>query len=1170
MTRRDVEHDALAALVPRLALELADDANDTATSVHQIDGSLLSADISGFTGLTETLARQGREGSEIITALVNGCLADLIEAGEYHGGDVIKFGGDAALMLFTGSGHALRASVAAREMQYALRKNTAGRRYNLSMSVGVATGRFHAIVVEADGQRDVLLCGAPTSETLALEAQADRGEVLVSPAIVAAMDAHGKRGNGTVIQTHHSRYEHEPVVESAKVIEAFVGPALRNFSAEYANLGAQHRYAACGFVAVDGVDDRLDSAGVAQGGRDLAALYEQLLRIVSDTDITLFHSDMTLGGIKFLIGAGAPRSVDDPADTLAHAALQIAAIQSPFEVRVGLHVGRLFAGFIGAPHRRTMTLMGDIVNTAARIVAQAGPGEVVADAVYADRTRNELVHEPLAAFRAKGKTDLVSVIRVTRLRPRTTDGRDSTTTMVGRDAERDQLRAAVRSGRAATVTGSAGVGKTRLQNEALGRDGVLSSSGGRYLSTTPYGPFWAPLRAIIGATLADEPSQTGSALLAHLSEHHPALVDLAALIAPVFGAELEPSEQVLAIDPEFRRDALHRVMGDFLGTQRSPLTSIVVEDTQWLDDASTELLHHLESLSGRHRWSVVRSRRTGTDAASEPEYEIVLGPLPDEAIRAIIVEVCSRRLTSKELDRLVTRAQGNPLFAIELAQAATSPGSDLPETVEELIIGRIDRLPPRHRRSVRLASVLGPRFDHAQFAAIANASDFDLEPDLSSIPEIFDMGADGTVEFQQLLYRDVAYASVSFARRKRLHLLIARQLETSVDDVDAIAALLSEHFRLGEDRRRCWKYSILAADRARRQHSPSDAEQLYRRAVDFAPRGVDPNERALVLRSLGECLMMAGSLEEANDWLAKARRLTLNQQERLAMLGLQGVCRERQGRYSDAMRTYTRLIKAADDNVAARIAAYNGRASVLYHQGRARESLDEAARAYAEAEAHDLIAEQVQAGKLMHITAEALGETDALDHAERALVLARRSGALSAEAEILNNLGVSQQLAGDLDAAAQSYRESFDLKTRVGDRVGAAMVQMNLAEVELDRGVTGEVEAMLVESIAEFEMAGFTIGITYSRGLLGRLALAEGNPMVAAERLLESAQAFEDLGAVSHAADMEMLLFEAYIDSGDTAQASQLRARLEERLQQHLFDNPDAARARIERLANKH
>ena len=112
----------LTAFVPRLAAELAADAGSTWT---EVDGSMLSADISGFTALSEKLAGKGKAGAEEITELINVCFTALIDAAYGYGGEVIKFGGDALLVLFRGDDHGRRCANAGLAMQIALHASPA-------------------------------------------------------------------------------------------------------------------------------------------------------------------------------------------------------------------------------------------------------------------------------------------------------------------------------------------------------------------------------------------------------------------------------------------------------------------------------------------------------------------------------------------------------------------------------------------------------------------------------------------------------------------------------------------------------------------------------------------------------------------------------------------------------------------------------------------------------------------------------------------------------------------------------------------------------------------------------------------------------------------------------------------------------------------------------------
>ena len=137
--------------VPRVLLRHL--AEDPAATVHSVDASVVFADISGFTALSERLARQGRQGAEELAETIGGPLSTLLSVAYDNGGSLLKLGGDALLLLFEHQGHAVRACRAAVGMRNKLREigrlQTNVGRVNLRMSQGVHTGRFHSFLVGA-------------------------------------------------------------------------------------------------------------------------------------------------------------------------------------------------------------------------------------------------------------------------------------------------------------------------------------------------------------------------------------------------------------------------------------------------------------------------------------------------------------------------------------------------------------------------------------------------------------------------------------------------------------------------------------------------------------------------------------------------------------------------------------------------------------------------------------------------------------------------------------------------------------------------------------------------------------------------------------------------------------------------------------------------------------
>ncbi len=139
---------------------------------RELDGTLVYVDISGFTALSEKLATRGRIGAEELTGVLNFVFADMLDIAYDRGGSLLKFGGDALLLLFAGSDHAGQACSAAVEMQAVLRsaadRRTSAGRVRLKMSVGIHSGTVHLFRV-GDRHDELIITGPAASKTTEME-----------------------------------------------------------------------------------------------------------------------------------------------------------------------------------------------------------------------------------------------------------------------------------------------------------------------------------------------------------------------------------------------------------------------------------------------------------------------------------------------------------------------------------------------------------------------------------------------------------------------------------------------------------------------------------------------------------------------------------------------------------------------------------------------------------------------------------------------------------------------------------------------------------------------------------------------------------------------------------------------------------------------------------------
>ena len=183
---RQATDSSLSRHVPPIALRWVQDSPEK--TWHTIDGSLCFADISGFTALTERLTAHGRLGAEELVETLSGVFGTMLDVAAERGGQLLKFGGDALLLLFDGDAHARRAAGAAVEMRRALRSATgtsAVGRLKLSMSVGIGSGEILFLLVGAP-HRELVIVGPVVEQTLTAEQVASAGQILVTGATAAA------------------------------------------------------------------------------------------------------------------------------------------------------------------------------------------------------------------------------------------------------------------------------------------------------------------------------------------------------------------------------------------------------------------------------------------------------------------------------------------------------------------------------------------------------------------------------------------------------------------------------------------------------------------------------------------------------------------------------------------------------------------------------------------------------------------------------------------------------------------------------------------------------------------------------------------------------------------------------------------------------------------------
>ncbi|OAI40428.1 hypothetical protein AYO38_01015 [bacterium SCGC AG-212-C10] len=1170
-----------APYVPRLLREWL--AITPEERYRSIPGTLVFADGSGFTALTERLSKQGKVGSEDVNVLLNHYFDLVLTAATLEGGDLLKFGGDAVLLLFTGEGNAVRACRAAVAMGRAVRKasalQTSAGRARMNFSVGIHSGDFDTFLV-GSVHRELIITGPGLTETLAMEAAASGGEVLLSSAAAAAVPpsvlGEAKAGGALLKRAPRTATltATEPSPGQAVDLTPLIPLALRKAVGTVAGDG-EHRLVTTGFISFSGVDALMSKEGPQAAGAALDRLVSCVQQAAEAYEICFLATDANADGGKIILTAGAPDISETDDERMLLALRQVAATSLPLPLKIGVTHGHVFAGDVGASFRRTYTVIGDAVNLAARVMSRAGYGQVLATRGVLARSRTTFETADLEPFAVKGKAAPVTAAAVGPVTGMRTQGAGRRLPLAGREPEIAVIEEAIArarrgEGSVMEISGGTGVGKTRMVEELLARASglpVASGLSGQYATRSPYFPLRALLRSITGISLDAPAEDAGRLLSARARDRVPDLLPWLPLVALVADATVPSTPEVDAIDPRFRRSRLHQATVRYLSGVFPGPAVLIFEDAYWMDEASRALLSELAHTVEDTGWLICLTTR-GEAALlgdSVPVTTIELGPLTDSDAAALSASAAEALGAPQELLAAIQeRAAGHPLFLLELMAAAGSGmtgAESLPETVEAVIAARIDELAPNDRKVMRYASVLGGTFSPALLReGFGSDPLFQRQFAWTRLDGFIEPAGDEMMSFRHRLFRDAAYEGLPYRTRLGLHANVVVALESRPGDPADQAELLALHAERSADARRTWKYGALAGERARAKYANVEAAGFYERALVAARRvpGLPRAELARVAEARGDVCELAGRYDDAFEAYAQARRVQPDEPELVRRTWRrQGFVCERQGKYQPALRWIRRALRDLEKQPETSASPQRERAeiamdlaSVRFRQGNYRDCVRWCREGEANALASGARRQLAHAYYLMGTTLLYLSDPEGEQYRGRSLPIFEELGDLVGQANTLNNLGIEAYYRGRWDEALDLYRRSQVARERAGDVFGAATQVNNIAEILSDQGEFARAKELFEEARRSFQVAHVPMGVSFATANLGRLALREGDANAASELLQTAIDGFRAISAQSLVIDTEARLAETMLASGDAqtalAMTGELLSRAEE------------------------
>lgn len=599
--------------------------------------------------------------------------------------------------------------------------------------------------------------------------------------------------------------------------------------------------------------------------------------------------------------------------------------------RIGVNTGPVVVGSISEKLDLELAAVGDTVNLAARMQTLAAPGAVCVSENTYRAVQDYFEFEDLGEQSVKGKAEPVRVYRP--LCERAVQNRlevsleRGLTPYTGRDQEQKVLagylaRAGSGQGQVVLLSGEAGIGKSRTLfefNRALDPR-RLQWIGGQCISfgdNIPYLPVIDLFKSAFGIQESDD----AAGIIQKVTSETAAWDEASRASEPYirFLLNVDPGdEHVAAMDPQVRRagfyDAFRAIVTEM---SRSTTVVIAIEDMHWVDEQSEDLITSMVDYIARLPVLLLLTARPGyknTFGDRSHVSRLALSHLPPGSSAAMVERALGSSGLPSELQTLIaTKAEGNPFFIEEVIRSLAETGAlkrtngtyslncdvgelAVPDTIQEVILARIDRLHPAAKEAMQLASVIGREFTVRLLTRISDLEDrlSDTLSELKSLELIYETGfmTELSYMFKHALTHDVAYSTLLHERRRRLHRTVAEAIETLfAERIAEHYEALAYHYEVAEEWDKAADYLKRSGDKAAAAFATAEAILYYSRAIEACQHldGGASRMETKILRSRGATYDTIGDFPAAITDLKSVARIA----GELGNVPLQGIAMAR-------------------------------------------------------------------------------------------------------------------------------------------------------------------------------------------------------------------------------------------------------------------------------------
>jgi len=898
---------------------------------ESLEGGVLFFDLVQFTGLTSALSLEGPYGAELVGEILEEFYTAMVEEVQSYGGTIYQFAGDSALAAFQKTNGESDVNAAARICSCALAmkdKLSTLRPVALPDSDFLLTARFsisygwytQILLGSSETFFNAVIVGEAVDRTIAGDARGKPGEIFVSSEISLLLKNNittRKESGVDFLQEISLQPEktsksikdlaHLDTRQNLKRCAHFLDQALvTRIQGSRSEFLGEFREVTVVFVSIPPLDTSLQDTKARD---QLNQFFISLINLGKAYNGHLIQTDFSDKGSVFMILFGAPLAMEKKELMALRFALKCpsliqdkSAIQN---IKTGISTGTIYCGDVGAKTRKGYSVLGEAVNLASRCMSKASDKTPVTDSATLRHCLQSFETKALPLTQLKGFDESIQLYLVKKESSDTSS--KSGGAFIGRKKEltwmQEILEKEFQKGVSIGLSGEAGVGKTRLASEFVRhvRDrniAVVQSACYPYEKHTPYFA-WKSLYSSLFELSEDDELDTArekiSKKISVIKDENLAWINV---FLNLLDWDQKEDAFTANIDPRQKNEKIYEItLGLVDNLAQKKKIMLMIEDFHWADDSSAELIRLFiaKKIPGVIIFLVSRPEGWILEFAEIRDFNyLTLSDMEEEDIRELLdsrlkLSEKSISVKGKIAQEMLNRAHGNPLFIESIVQSLREQGllkvnedetfdfagdpdkMDIPHTLHDVLLSRIDRLSEGEKQTLKNAAVIGRIFELDYLKVLSPDISIGYLQDQLKNLEKFDFTMEEghlTYFFKHILVRDVAYNSLLNNSRRILHNLLATHIESqNQDSLQSHVDMLAFHYGMAQNREKSVHYGILAARKAAQAYSNSNAIHHYHNVLEQLESTAD-GKRSLyydVKTELGHVYRQSGAFADAID-----------------------------------------------------------------------------------------------------------------------------------------------------------------------------------------------------------------------------------------------------------------------------------------------------------------